>query len=388
MMEDIIKFSGILRENGISASVRSTKSACEAVNLFKNNEADLKLMLSAIYLKNHRQSDKFDKLYESFFLKGEVTKKTSLQLEGEKTSTLNKQKISLKTNSMKSFTNHHLNTLKDNLKDYQKIEYLEKTLGGQTNPKDKNIGSNLSQNNLTCLNSLQPELLELCQELGSKLASKRARRNKTARKQSPDIRKSIRKNLKNGGTLIELIKSKPRIKKQNHYFLSDVSISCDWISLWFFCMIYAARNTFHQTRAFEFDNKTVEITLALNEQNLIDAFLNVLDIRKRNGMIHGKSNMYTSFESFLGLSNLNSKSYVMILSDCRDWAGPKNEDKPFSADLIREISKKTKKVMIMNPEPKSKWDVADSCISAYEDAGAEIHEVRNLQQLADLICCI
>lgn len=383
-MEDIIKFSGILRENGISASVRSTINACEAVNLLKNSDTDLKSVLAAVYLKNHMQIDKFDKLYESFFLKGE-SNTVSSKFEVEKSNNLNNQNRSIQTNKMKKTLNYHLNTLKDHLNKDQKIEYLEKTLGRETTPNDKNIKSNLSQSNLSCLNSLQPELLELCQELGRKLASKRARRNKKAKKQTPDIRRSIRKNLKNGGTLIELIKSKPKIKKQNHYFLSDVSVSCDWISLWFFCLIYAARNTFNQTRAFEFDNKTVEITSALDEQNLIDAFLNVLDVRKKTCMIQGKSNMYTAFESFLKQSNLNNKSYVMILSDCRDWAGPKNGDKPVSADLIREISKISKKVMILNPEAKSKWDVADSCISSYGEAGAEIHEVRNLEQLADLI---
>ncbi|WP_193770646.1 hypothetical protein [Methanobacterium paludis] len=36
-------------------------------------------------------------------------------------------------------------------------------------------------------------------------------------------------------------------------------------------------------------------------------------------------------------------------------------------------------------ESKSKWDVADSCVSYYEDAGAECFEVKNLQQLSDLI---
>lgn len=78
----------------------------------------------------------------------------------------------------------------------------------------------------------------------------------------------------------------------------------------------------------------------------------------------------------------------MILSDCRDWAGPKNGDKPASTDLIREISKKAKKVLILNPEPKAKWDVGDSCISYYGGTGAELHEVRNLEQLADLISSI
>ena len=204
--------------------------------------------------------------------------------------------------------------------------------------------------------------------------------------------------MKHGGTLLELVKSKPHIKKHNHYFLNDVSISCDWISLWFFCMVYASQHSFSNLRAFEFDNKTAEISSALQEDEVINAFLKVLEIRKQNRMIHGKSNMHTAFYGFLNQANLNNKSYVMILSDCRDWAGPKHGKqstntefltkygrKPLSADLIHQMSKDSKRVLILNPEPKAKWNVADSCVSYYEDAGAECFEVRDLEQLADLV---
>ncbi|PKL67821.1 MAG: VWA containing CoxE family protein [Methanobacteriales archaeon HGW-Methanobacteriales-1] len=395
MMKDILQFSQMLRDNGIPASVRSTKNACEAIPLIESNSADLKEVLASIYLKDYRQRNKFDKLYDQCFQgTGELEKPLEDSISSEnkgkfiKSMKLDSPQKSFHSETKYVYTNYQFNSLKDTLSDDLKIEYLENTLGGKNNSNNINMDSNLLQSNLTSLNALQPELIELCQQLGRKLASKRARRNKLAKKQTPDIRKSIRKNLKNGGTLLELVKSKPKIKKQNHYFLSDVSISCDWISLWFFCMIYVAQNTFHKTRAFEFDNKTAEITSALDELNLINAFLNVLEIRQKNSMIQGKSNMYTSFESFLEQANLNSKSYVMILSDCRDWAGPKIDGKQASAEIIREISKKAKKVLILNPEPKLKWDVADSCISLYGDAGAEIHEVRNLEQLANLISSI
>ena len=206
-----------------------------------------------------------------------------------------------------------------------------------------------------------------------------------AKKQKPDIRRSIRKNMKHGGTLLELVKSKPKIKKQNHYFLSDVSVSCDWISIWFFCMVYAAQNSFNKARAFEFDDKTAEISSALQEINLVDAFIKVLEIRQNNKMIRGKSNMFTAFDGFLKQANLNSKSYVMILSDCRDWAGPKEEGIPKSAEFIEDMVKKSKRVLILNPEPEIKWNAADSCVSYYEDVGAEVFEVSDLEQLANLI---
>jgi len=111
-------------------------------------------------------------------------------------------------------------------------------------------------------------------------------------------------------------------------------------------------------------------------------------MRQKNLMIHGTSNMKRSFDSFKKQANLNNKSYVLILSDCRDWAGPKSEGKPLSADVMEYIVDRSKKVLVLNPEESKKWNVADSCVSEYEEAGAEFFEVRNLEQLANLISLI
>ena len=63
----------------------------------------------------------------------------------------------------------------------------------------------------------------------------------------------------------------------------------------------------------------------------------------------------------------------------------KKEGKPTSADLLEEMVDKSKKVVILNPEPKLKWNVVDSAVKEYQDAGAIVKEVRNLRQLAELI---
>lgn len=398
VMIEIIKFSEKLRENGIPASIRSTKLACQALPLVEEN-GDLREVLSCIYLKDHRQQDKFNEIYSCHFEgKEENIGIKSVQSKSDVIENYNLKRSSPdRSSSLKRSTNkssklkntvpaldYMMNHVEDNRLDQMQREYLENTLGGSSKNPEKD-SSGLLKSNLQGLNSLQPELIDLCQKLGRKIATKRSRRYKQSKKQKPDIRRTIRKNLKHGGTLLELVKSKPKIKKQNHYFLSDISVSCDWISLWFFSLIYAAQNSFNRVRAFEFDNRTAEITSALKELDLIRAFFKVLQIRQENLMIHGKSNMYTSFRSFIKQSNLNSKSYVLILSDCRDWAGPKYEREPLSADFIRQMSRKAKRVLILNPEPKIKWNAADSCVSYYEDAGAEAFEVSNLEQLADLI---
>ena len=376
-MDKIVKFSGILRENGIPASIRCTQTACEAANLIKGGDFDLREALSCIYLKDYKQKKKFNECYDSFFEgKGEKTDKPSSSFE-EKNKFVRKLNISV-TKQNKTELSYH-----DNFQ--YKLDYIKNTLNDASENPDHEGNSELVRSNIHTLNTLQPELIDLCQKLGRKIATRRSRRYKQAKSQRPDIRRTIRKNMKHGGSLLELIKSKPRIKKQNHFFLSDVSVSCDWISIWFFCMIYAAQNSFNRAKAFEFDNKTAEISSALDELNIVDAFIKVLDIRRNNAMIQGKSNMYTAFQSFLSQANINHKSYVLILSDCRDWAGPKYEREPLSADFISTMSRKAKRVLILNPEPRIKWNAADSCVSSYEDAGAEAFEVSNLEQLADLI---
>ena len=45
----------------------------------------------------------------------------------------------------------------------------------------------------------------------------------------------------------------------------------------------------------------------------------------------------------------------------------------------------SKKVVILNPEDRNKWDVVDSCVSLYQDAGAQVFEVNTLNQLAQFV---
>jgi len=334
-----------------------------------------------VYVKNQQQRVKFDKVFKTVFGDDDQgdNESDNPSAPGSKTP---------KNKNLLRGYNYNFKIL-----DPSKVKLSESDVTDYRPPLDDYMDrgvdeSELMKKDIKLLNSLEPELLDLCQKLGKKIANKRVRRRKQAKNMRPDIRKTLRKNLKYGNTLLEIVKTKPRIKKSRHFFLNDVSGSCDWVSNWFFMMVYAAQNSFKKARTFEFDNKTVETTSALEEPNLLDAFIKVRDIRQKNMMIHGTSNMHSSFESFKDQADLNNKSYVLILSDCRDWAGPKSGKKPLSADIMDYLVDKSKKVLILNPEPFNKWNVVDSCVSYYEDAGAEFFEVRNLEQLAELISSI
>ena len=383
-MEDIVKFSRLLRKNNIPASLRSTQTAIETFKLFKDDENVLNDALASVYVKNNQQRMKFDKIFKSVF--GGVGEENG-ESNGSAGSTNSKNTKNKRLLSGYNYSFKIINPSKFS------AQASESDITDYRSPLDNYIDhemdeSDLLKKDINQLTTFQPELLDLCQKLGKKIANKRVRRQKQAKNMRPDIRKTLRKNLKYGNTLLEIVKTKPRIKKSKHFFLNDVSGSCDWVSNWFFLMVYAAQNSFKKAKTFEFDNKTVETTSALEEPNLLDAFVKVRDIRQKNRMIHGTSNMLQAFESFKDQADLNNKSYVIILSDCRDWAGPKSGKIPLSANSMDYIVDKSKKVLILNPEPIKKWNVADSCVSHYEDSGAEFFEVRNLEQLAELISLI
>lgn len=381
-MDKIVDFSSLLRKNGIPVSIRSTYTSKQVQELIGESDPHFKTALSSVYVKEQKQVDIFNRLFDEFFIGiGEAPVKDE-DNENESSKKFNKNIWSPK--SKQKWT---ISTQEDDT-DSKAREISSKEINYHPPLEDYNetpSETDLLSRDINTLNSFEPELFILCQKMGKKIATVRSRRQRQARIMRPDVRRTIRKNLQYGGALIDLVKSKPRIKKNHHFFLNDVSGSCDWITNWYFCLVYAAQNSFRRVRVFDFDNKSVETTVAMDEPNMMDAFIKVRDIRQKNLMIHGTSNMFNAFSSFLDKVQLNRRSTLMILTDCRDWAGPKKEAVPLSAELVEIMARKCRKVMIFNPEDKKKWDVVDSCVSEYRDAGAEIHEVRNLNQLATLV---
>lgn len=381
MINKIANLSDQLRQQGLPVSVRSTQSAVQIhMNFGETDRMLLKRSLMAIYVKDKYDIPKFNKVFDEIF-KEEVKQETPQE---EKRGTAykgagpksNKYIIKKQNNAYRKLNKEKINN--------EKL----KMLSGQPlldEVKQLERDGELMNKDLTKLNRFDPRMLEICQRLGKRIANKRSRRKVQTSSNKIDIRRTIRANLKYGGVPFELVKAKPRPHKNEHLFLNDISGSCEWISSWFFMLMFSAQMAFKKSRTFEFDNKVIETTQALKEEYLIDSFVKVKDLRVKNMMVHGTSDMYSAFTRFQDMAKINNKSYVIILSDCRDWAGPKRNGIPASVEVLEEIVRDSKKVVILNPEDRNKWDVVDSCVSLYEETGAQVYEVNTLNQLAHFV---
>lgn len=381
MISKIATLSSKLREKGLPVSIRSTQAAVQIyMNLGDEDRNLLKTALMAVYVKDRYDIPKFNKVFDEVFKvelpkldPKELNKGTAYRGAGPKS---NKYIIKKQSNMASKIRKEKL--------DNEKL----KMLSGQPlldEVKQLERDGELMNRDLTKLNRFDPRMLEICQRLGKRIANKRSRRKVQTHSHKIDIRRTIRANLKYGGVPFELVKAKPRPHKNEHLFLNDISGSCEWISSWFFMLMFSAQTAFKRSRMFEFDTRVIETTNALKEEYLIDSFVKVKDLRVKNLMVHGTSDMYTAFTTFRNMVNISNKSYVIILSDCRDWAGPKVKGIPASVEVVEEMARDAKKLIILNPEDRNKWDVVDSCVSLYQEAGAQVFEVNTLNQLAHFV---
>ncbi|MHA2307594.1 MAG: VWA domain-containing protein [Candidatus Hodarchaeales archaeon] len=203
------------------------------------------------------------------------------------------------------------------------------------------------------------------------------------------FRRTFRKNLANNGVCLDLVQKRKRMQDPEIIILNDISGSTRWVADWFFVITFAARSVYRKIRVFEFDNTMVDVTEALKKKTINRA----LEERQRQWekptrprRIH--SDYQSSLEDFFYLTKyrpFNKRTSVLILGDCRDnegsWRGYGGKGSPMSAELMRQIVIKTKRVFILNPEDEDRWDTGDSVVSFYREVGVDIFHVATLRDL-------
>src|ERR1039458_5987993 len=167
-MKEIIKFSRLLRDNNIPASLRSTQTAYETLKLFNSQEDLLNEALASVYVKKPGQRARFDKIFNSVF--GDVNENSdeSGRSPGTDSSKGRKNKRLLSGYNY-SFKLIEPSKFKVQPTETDTMDYRPPFEDYIDNGKDE---SELLQKDIKLLTSFEPELLELCQKLGKKIANR------------------------------------------------------------------------------------------------------------------------------------------------------------------------------------------------------------------------
>jgi uncharacterized protein len=181
--------------------------------------------------------------------------------------------------------------------------------------------------------------------IATKIATQISRRKKHSRKGATvDPRWTLRKNIKYGGDVVELVNRKRRIKKTKVVLLCDVSGSMDCYSRFLIQFMYGLQNELWGVETFVFSTSLTRITHLIRTKDIANA------LEQISGNILGWSggtNIGRSLQTFnrnFAPAMVTSRTIVVIISDGWDRG-----DVSLLERQMQDLKRRCKKVIWLNP---------------------------------------
>ena len=224
------------------------------------------------------------------------------------------------------------------------------------------------------------KLLKETRNLGLILANKFVKYTKSASKGKLLFRKTIRKSLKNGGSLYDIV-LKPKIKKKPRLILlCDISGSMALYSLFGLTLIFGVVQRFRSVHAYVFIDGITDVTKELRNLK-INNINKILNNWNKYVHVDGHSDYDKSFKDLLDEKIISNSSFntLIVIGDAR------NNYRPINTETIVKLSKKFQNIYWMNPERSQYWNTGDSQFHHYQSISKKYSEVRNFEQLKNFI---
>jgi uncharacterized protein with von Willebrand factor type A (vWA) domain len=181
--------------------------------------------------------------------------------------------------------------------------------------------------------------------IARRLSTRESRRYRsTQRGHAIDLRRTMRRNIKYGGTVVELAKKKRKIRKPKIVLICDVSRSMDTYSKFLLQFIYALQNTLGRVESFVFSTRLTRVTEYFRASDIYTA----LDrIAREVPDWSGGTRIGESLKVFnhdWSLRMVNQHTIVLIMSDGLDTG-----DASVLEYEMEQIQRRAARVIWLNP---------------------------------------
>jgi uncharacterized protein len=359
---NIVGFCRYLRQQNFSLSVEEEANALEALQFIHFQTRDIfRLALKATLCRSRSQIEQFDNLFTDYWK--ELQKAVDEKISTQSNPTLKKTRPDSSFKSLQSWLNSNKSNKEEKVAAYSNHENLSQKDFSAVPDDDVN------------------ELLLTIQSIAKKLAAKANRRyERSSKNKFPDIRQTLRKNMRSGGELMQLSFRKPKRNRVKLVMLCDVSKSMDLYSSFLIQFMYAFQQVYSKTETFSFSTSLQRITQVIRKKNFEEAIesLNTANKGWGDGTQIGES-LHRFVEDFAP-SLLNKKTIVIILSDGWDSGNVSLLDS--SMGYMRS---KAKKIIWLNPlagyEHYKPDTAAMKTAMPYVDVLASAHNADSLKKL-------
>ncbi len=219
------------------------------------------------------------------------------------------------------------------------------------------------------------ELKRQLDPLTRKLAAKLSRRRR-AQRGGIDVRRTLRTAMATGGVPLDPVFARRKRHRPDVLLIADMSGSVGGFSSFTMLLMQALHGQFRHVRMLGFVSSTADITQVVKDAPPGTA-LTSWALSQAALTTRGRSSSYGSaLQDVLELfgDQIGHRTTVLVLGDGRtNYADP-------GLDALREISRRSRHTVWLNPERASAWATGDSAADEYARI-VPMHECRNVAQL-------
>ena len=245
-----------------------------------------------------------------------------------------------------------LKNIRENLR-LEIREYIENQVKLRTSNTGKQLREDaLSQMRLTQADKSDYKIMSgIIKKMARRLISVHSRRKRKSQRGLLDIRSTIRANQEYDGILFETVWKKTKVDRPKIVALCDVSGSVANVSRFFLMFLHSLTEILPNVRTFAFSSKAGEVTDLFENKDIEVAAAETLLLNGGGSTDYGQA--FIDLEGLLE-NNIDRKTTVIILGDARSNYGDPR------CDVLKTIQEKSKRILFLNPEPKSVWGTGDS----------------------------
>ncbi|MBO9203730.1 MULTISPECIES: vWA domain-containing protein [Niastella] len=365
LSQNIIMFSRYLRQHGFTVGIEEETLILRSLEQFDYiSQESFFLLLKMIICRSKANLDDFDNLFRQYWK----------QLD-------------------RLLDTKHKEAAKKKKPPTPEAQFAQLSAWLKGNPKKEteetasySIRESLTQKDFSAIPDHEvAELMKAIRSLSRRLAAKANRRYELSnRVDLPDLRQTLRKNLRRGGELIDIIHRRPKRNRVKLLMLCDVSKSMELYSSFLLQFLYAFQQVYARMETFIFSTTLQRITPMLKQKYFQEALelLSTGNEGWNSGTRIGES--LNAFITGYGNKLIDPKTIVIILSDGWDTG---------NIDLLKEsmhqIHTKAKKVIWLNPLAgygAYKPEVAGmKAAMPFIDVFAPVYNIASLRRLAKWI---
>jgi uncharacterized protein with von Willebrand factor type A (vWA) domain len=327
----VVRFVRLLRTNGYAVGMTEAIDAgraAAAINVLDIEE--LRQALRLVLCSSRTDRERFDDIFEAFWLNRRIRRRS--EIKGR----MDKQP------SDRALTNAPPEGIE-----------LTEPKGGAPSPTDSAGGGEASQwetledADFRHVNDREAmaRLTEITERFAARMRYRLTRRWRTAtRGRRLDLRNTIHRSLRYGGTPMRLAYRKRRTKPLKLVVILDASGSMSVYNSFFLRFLRAVVDKFHEADAFVFHTRLVHVGPALRERDMARAIdrLALMATGWSGGTRIGES--LRTFDRNFASGCVHGRTVVMIISDGYDTGPPE-----VLSEALKSIKKRAKALVWLNP---------------------------------------